>query len=280
MSTLYLSDLDGTLFNKQKQITEYSAEVISAAIDKGMLFSVATARMPYGCDYRLNKLNLKVPGILTNGVFLYDFAEKRYVSVEYISRSAAEMVVEAFAECRQDYFIYTFEENAIGIYYGNEELRKQTQYYSERALECCRPVALTKDYGEVIKNHPVIYFAVTGEKDALVEVGRHLERVRGIKYALYLNIYNGLYCLEIFSERANKKNALLKLKDFMGCDEVVVFGDNWNDVPMMQAADRSYAVGNALVEIQRMADGILDDCDHDGVAKFLAAEASQMFQTD
>ena len=47
MSTLYVSDLDGTLFNKKKAISEKSAEILNKCLDKGMQFAVATARMPY-----------------------------------------------------------------------------------------------------------------------------------------------------------------------------------------------------------------------------------------
>lgn len=67
---------------------------------------------------------------------------------------------------------------------------------------------------------------------------------------MYLNIYNQMYCLEIFSDRASKKNALLKLKEMLGADELVVFGDNYNDVPMIEIADRSYAPANAVLDIK------------------------------
>ena len=79
MSTLYISDLDGTLFNREKKISSYTASVLNSCIKKGMKFAVATARMPYGCDYRLKEINLNTPGILTNGVFLYDFQEKKII---------------------------------------------------------------------------------------------------------------------------------------------------------------------------------------------------------
>ena len=69
MKTLYVSDLDGTLFNKSKKLSEYSVKIINQCIENGTLFTVATARMPYGCDYRLKELHLKTPGILTIGVF-------------------------------------------------------------------------------------------------------------------------------------------------------------------------------------------------------------------
>ena len=55
-------------------------------------------------------------------------------------------------------------------------------------------------------------------------------------------------------------------------DELVVFGDNWNDVPMIEIADRSYAPENALEEIKDMVTGVIPSCNEDGVARFLSEE--------
>ena len=100
MKTLYISDLDGTLFNKSKKISIFTADVINKCIEEGMLFSVATARMPYGCDYRLKDIHMTIPGILTNGVFLYDFKNEKYVSVENIGAEVAKQVVKIFKDVK------------------------------------------------------------------------------------------------------------------------------------------------------------------------------------
>ena len=55
-------------------------------------------------------------------------------------------------------------------------------------------------------------------------------------------------------------------------DEIVVFGDNLNDISMIEIADRSYAPENALPEVKQIVNRVLLDCDHDGVANFLAEE--------
>ena len=44
MNTLYVSDLDGTLLNSDVKISENSKNIINTLIDKGMNFTVATAR--------------------------------------------------------------------------------------------------------------------------------------------------------------------------------------------------------------------------------------------
>ncbi|WP_346906785.1 HAD-IIB family hydrolase [Faecalicatena orotica] len=272
MKTLYISDLDGTLFNSKKKISSYSTEVINRYIEDGMMFSVATARMPYGCDYRLEKLKLQTPGILTNGVFIYDFSKKKFLHAETIDKVTAKKVINAFHENKQDCFMYLFGDNKIRIYYGSKDLEAQIQYYSERALSECDVVAVTSDYAKNMEDGDVFYFARTGTKEELEPVKAAVDKIEGVSCVLYLNIYNQLYCLEVFSNKASKKHALLKLKEIMKADELVVFGDNYNDVPMIEVADRSYAPANALEEVKQMVNDVLDDCNNDGVAKFLEKE--------
>ncbi|MSC86398.1 HAD-IIB family hydrolase [Eubacterium sp. am_0171] len=272
MSTLYISDLDGTLLNKEKKISERSKRILNDCIREGMKFSIATARMPYGCDYRLKDINLQIPGILTNGVFLYDFNKKQYISAESIEPKCATDVIELLEEHLISCFVYVYYQGGIHIYYGKEELRRQTQYYSDRALEECKEVRLVQNLRETAKNGEVVYITYSGEKSMLEPISEALKRMEGIHHSFYLNIYNGLYCLEIYSSRASKKAALLKLKTYVDCNEVVVFGDNWNDVPMIEIADRSYAPDNAIEEIKQMVTGCIAGCNDDGVARFLREE--------
>lgn len=272
MKTLYVSDLDGTLLNSQKKVTETSARLINACIERGMFFTVATARMPYGCDLRVASLNLDAPGILTNGVFLYDFSKKTYLHVEPIDAKAVAPALDAFKKHGRSCFLYAFGDGGISIFYEDAALANQTQYYSERALASCREVSLVEDSLKSASNSQVVYLALTGSEAELTPIKESLAGIEGIASAYYLNIYNGLYCLEVFSARASKKNALAKLRELVSFDELVVFGDNLNDLSMIEVADRSYAPANALPEVKARVTSVLEDNDHDGVAKFLARE--------
>lgn len=272
MKSLYVSDLDGTLFNKKKRISDRSADIINRCIEKGMQFSVATARMPYGCDYRLKDLHMNVPGIVTNGVFLYDFQSEEIISAEAVPVSAVQKVIRAFKDCGMSCFLYTYDSRGISIYYDGKRMEEQTQYYSDRALQKCAEVTFTKKAEEMVQKGDPVYLTCTGTEEELKPVCRKMDEIEEIKYSFYLNIYNGMYCLEVFSAHASKKNALKKLMKITGSEELVVFGDNFNDLSMIEIADRSYAPMNALPEIKKVVDRVLPDCDHDGVAAFLAEE--------
>ena len=272
MKTLYVSDLDGTLFNTEKALTPATVQLLNECIRRGALFAVATARMPYGCDRRLEALRLSAPSVLTNGVFLYDFEAKRYLSAETIPDEAAHRVLDVFARHNVKVFLYTFADGQIGIHYNDPALTGQTQYYSRRALESCAAVTMEPDLGAQISGGSAFYFACTGAREALEPVVSAVDALDGVSCAFYLNIYNGLYCVEVFSHRASKRNALTRLKTMLGCDELVVFGDNLNDLSMFEIADRSYAVANALDIVKERATGTIGSCNEDGVARFLKAE--------
>lgn len=272
MNTLYLSDLDGTLFTTKKSLSEKTIMLLNDCLAKNVNFAVATARMPYGCDYRLEPLNLTTPSILTNGVFLYDFSTHYYLGAKKMYPEAVFDVLEVFNEMDTGVFLYSFSQNQIQIYYNRKAMIKQRQYYSDRALKCCSKVDCQPDLKSFVSVSDIVYLACTDTEEKLKPIYTAIQKIKGVSCAFYLNIYNGLYCIEIFSDQATKKNALLELKSMLHCDEVVVFGDNLNDLSMFEVADRRYAVSNALDSVKELADEIIPSCDEDGVAAFIHKE--------
>ena len=69
--------------------------------------------------------------------------------------------------------------------------------------------------------------------------------------------------------KATKANAILKLKEMLGFEKVVCFGDAINDIPMFEIADEAYAVENAVNELKSVATGVIPSNEEDGVARWL-----------
>lgn len=269
MKKLYVSDLDGTLLNSGKKVTEFTADVINKFIAQGGLFTIATARMAYGCDYKLSDIKLNIPGIIMNGACLYSFAEKKYMDVKSIEDAKVAEIDRALQEQDCNAFMYTYLDNALSIYFKTETDGENEQYLSKRAWETCREVKQAGSFTQTAKDKQVIYFALTGQKEKIQCAFDSIKEIGGIASAMYLNIYNGLYCLEIFDQKANKANALAGLKDRLQVDEITAFGDNHNDIEMLKYADLCYVPENAVEEAKKIANGILESCDNDGVARFI-----------
>ena len=77
--------------------------------------------------------------------------------------------------------------------------------------------------------------------------------------------------LEIMAKGISKADALGRFCDHLGVSpqDTVAFGDNYNDVEMLEAAGRGYVMGNAPEEILQRFPLHTADNDHDGIAEVL-----------
>lgn len=80
--------------------------------------------------------------------------------------------------------------------------------------------------------------------------------------------YSGLSFIELAAGQVTKATALDLLAQDLGIDasEVAAFGDNHNDLPMLNWAGLSFAMGNATDDAKMAADEIIKGNDDDGLA--------------
>ena len=84
--------------------------------------------------------------------------------------------------------------------------------------------------------------------------------------------YREEFWLEICPKDSTKAKAVLKLKDRLGCDRLVVFGDSINDLPMFEVADVAASVSNARPEALKASDITIDSNENDAVAKYIQSK--------
>jgi Cof subfamily protein (haloacid dehalogenase superfamily) len=74
--------------------------------------------------------------------------------------------------------------------------------------------------------------------------------------------------LDIMASNISKGNALKILSDKLrvNLNEVIAFGDNYNDIEMLKCAGMSVAMGNAVQEVKKIAKYITKSNDEDGIA--------------
>ncbi len=89
------------------------------------------------------------------------------------------------------------------------------------------------------------------------------------------DIYTGEQWLEIMPGGATKANAALRLKEMLGCEKLVAFGDRQNDMDLFAAADECYAVANAVPELKARATAVIGSNNEDAVAKFLLQRCTE-----
>lgn len=267
---VYISDLDGTLLNNEKQVTEKSKEILNDLISQGMQFSVATARTSATVENLLKDLNINIPVVLMNGVALYDLEQHRYIDVEYIGEEIAYKIIQRLEDAQQGGFIYTIDQGKLKVYYDKVLNEYETIFYEERK----QTKIFTKQ--RVVDVNKIIYFVFMDVKEKVEEIAMLIKDIPGIDYSLYKDNYmEGAYLLEVYSNRASKSNGVLKLKNICGYEEVVCFGDNLNDLSMFKIADYSYAMHNAADELKAVATKVIESNEEDGVARFIKKQENQ-----
>ena len=93
ISTLIISDLDGTLLNEMGELNPYTISIINRLISKGYLFSIATARALESARPLIQSLNINIPFILHNGVSIWDPITEKYLRHLFIQNNLISNLV-------------------------------------------------------------------------------------------------------------------------------------------------------------------------------------------
>lgn len=269
IETLYITDLDGTLFNNNGNISGASINIINSLIDKGMNFTFATARSIYSAKPLTSELNINVPYILMNGVSVYNPINNLYVKNEYIPSNVSSEIIRTFKENNLNCFMFRIDNNILTAYFTEITSQVMQSFAESRKNNYNKPFIQCRDFIDVADDNTV-YYTVTGEYEKLLPTKKAVESVKGINYAFYQDTYTNKYFLEIFSETASKANGIRFLQNEYGFDRIVCFGDNLNDMAMFDKSDIRVAVDNAVPELKKLADYITLSNQNDGVAKWLS----------
>ncbi len=266
MKTLYISDLDGTLLNKNAKLSQYSENIINELIDKGMIFSVATARSQSAVDI-LKNVKINTPCVQLNGVLIYDFSTKEYIDCTPMDIQTAREVVTILRDFDRMSFVYKFDK---GIVVEFEQLHNPTEvnFFNARKDNDYKGFRQVEKIS-VSDEDKVIYFTMVDSKEKLQPIYEAIEKVSGAKAVLYHDNYSDLYFLEVFSVNATKANGVRKMKEITGADKVVAFGDNLNDIDMLKFADTGIAVKDSVEDVKKAADLVIGSSDENGVAEYL-----------
>lgn len=270
--TLFVSDLDGTLLNADSRISPMSATMLNEAIDKGALFSIATARTPSTVDTLMREVHTKLPYIVMTGSALWNRDTHDYSDVMHIGPDVADKIMESFIEHRLPTFIYTLEDRIINIFHYGTMSETERVFKSERDESPFKRFHIPDD-GTSRLNLPlenVILFYAMQPSTHTEATYLTIRKIQGCNPIYYHDMYGpDMGILEVFSANASKANALRRLKKMVGADRVVVFGDNINDLPMMHEADVAVAVENAVAEVKEKANIIIGPNTSDSVARFI-----------
>lgn len=265
MKTLYVTDLDGTLLTPEQSISDFSANNLNRLIKNGMMFSYATARSLYTSGKIMKKVTAEFPVIIYNGVFIADSRTGKRLKSHFFNRDEFEQILSVLEKRSVSPIIYSLDgDREFFSYIQNQANTETLEFISTRENDIRHTPS---DSFKHIDENRAFYFTCIDRLDKLLAV---YEELKGSFYCVQSkDIYSSNSWLEILPKGVNKASAIKELKNMLGAQEIVSFGDAINDLPMFEISDRCYAVGNADQRLKTLATGIIAPNTEDGVVKWL-----------
>lgn len=230
-----ISDLDGTLLNRDHKIGHFTIETLSKLANLGIDIYFATGRNLPDVKHIINKVNVSEAMLVTSNGARANFLTGEQVLNHHIPESLAfELMQIPFDNTRICLNSYQGDE-----WFINREIEQLKKYHRDSGFSY-QVVDFTKHHG---KQTEKIFF-----------IGKTLEDVQSIenhirqKFGEQVYIaYSAPQCLEIMNKGVSKANALTELTQLRGytLSDCIAFGDGLNDLEMLSQAGKGCVMGNA-----------------------------------
>ena len=283
-----VSDIDGTLLNDDKDLTEITRDTLIEAQEKGYKLILASGRnvtmvMPLAKQLRMDEFNGMIIG--SNGQQRYDFADDELIEEGILDSELAKEVftfarrnhLQCLVEHQGGFLIHTpwilLPVKVIILYLKTRHLlkRKQTEPYQILSGFMMEPSMKVK----TLRNPKQLDINIT--------------KMGISQYKLFFQAKEKRF-VELFSKRASVAKVTSFWYDVMplGMNKAVglewaskkldiplshfiVFGDAHNDLEMINAVGFGYAMANAMEEVKEAADHVCSSNNDNGIASVISA---------
>ena len=253
--TLVVCDVDGTLVDKEKRLTEPVIAAVGRLRDAGVGFTIISARPTSGMMPIAEALDLDVPMGAFNGglVFSRDGeVAKRHRVPEAVARGVFE-VAEGVAVDR-----WVFADDR---WYASTDQGVHVEH--ERIASNQDPV-IRDSFTDLLDRADKIVFV----SDDPALLGSLADKARACHGGEATIVQSQTYYLDVTAREANKGDGIAALASAIGVplEKTIAIGDQANDLAMFARAGCAIAMGNATDAVKAAAADVTTTNDRDGVA--------------
>ncbi len=254
-------DLDGTLLKDDKTISVKTKDVIKRAKEQGHVVMIATGRPFRSSEMYYRELELDTPIVNFNGAFIHHPLDNSWGTFHSpLDINTAKEIVNT---CRSYHFHNIVAEVMDDVYF---------HYHDEKLLDIFsmgNPKITTGDLADFLQDSPTSLLIHT-EENHLKEIRRHLSEVHA-EVVEHRSWAAPWHVIEIIKSGLNKAVGLKKAADYyhIPYKRIIAFGDEDNDLEMLDFAGRGVAMGNGIDQVKAIANDITSSNEEDGVAVYL-----------
>ncbi len=255
MIKLIASDLDGTLLDSNKNLPADFFETFDELKKRGIVFAVASGRTYSAVDHLFpEEYRDKISFICDNGAAAYLNGK-----LTHVSPLDRETFLELLDACEKIGGFRLVVCAASGVYH-----LKSSDEFSDEVGRFYRHHREIDDFRNI--DETIFKLAICDERGTYSHGKPELDKIFGDR----LNVQvSGEVWMDVMAANVSKGNALKALQKQLcvSSAETMAFGDYFNDLDMLKAADWSFCPDNGHPEIKKQCRYICADCDSGGVTK-------------
>ncbi len=265
---LIVFDLDGTLLNKASAISAYTSETLQLLAKRDIAYTVATGRTLHSARGVIADHDFPLPQAYKNGVLTWHPEKMRYTNGAMLTASELDHVVAAFKHRGVTPFVFTLDEDqGSSVYHPPMKSAIEQELINNAGLgENFTPRPLEELPADALITH----VNAIGPGEAIEAVLQSVDDEPGlVAYSGSIGDARQWQWLDLHHSDASKGSAVKELKQLLGVERVICFGDSDNDLSMFEVADESYAPANAKDAIKSAATAVIGHHNEEGIARFL-----------
>ena len=258
---LLVVDIDGTLLDKNGNISDIDVRALTRARNAGINVSLSTGRAAAASKKVLNLLGLDGYHIFFDGALVCNPETGEEVYADPIDKKIVKQMAEYLKETPINMDFYSSSDYFIERKTWATEIR--------RTFFGLHPIIA--DFSQIWQEERIIkgtlIVASPEEKEKAVDFSRHFKDCLHFSWT-GTPAYPGIDFINVIMPDVSKGKALRALTDFLKVpsSQVMAIGDGANDIPLLKAAGLSVAMDNAPEAVKAAANQVTLDVDHQGLA--------------
>ncbi|CZQ99303.1 Cof-type HAD-IIB family hydrolase [Trichococcus collinsii] len=258
--SIFAIDLDGTLLTDDHQVTKMNKQAIQLAESLGNTIVIATGRSVHSAVEHLKMLEIDGYVVALNGAVVMETSNQEILFEKMLHKEGAKAMLEIGEAYNANVSISCLENNYQVDFTG------QKQDFVQEFLPGQTPFTIIshQEAQQIIQRDSVLKVAIMNENiEKLEEMKRHLFE------SGHPVISSDTHYIELMAEGVNKGygTRIIAEKLEVPKNDIVVFGDQENDLGLFAIAGVSFAMGNANPAIRLIADHVIESNNESGVGK-------------
>ncbi|MBS4461849.1 HAD family phosphatase [Aerococcaceae bacterium zg-B36] len=255
-------DLDGTTLNDQSQLSPATIQALRAVSEQGHLVCIVTGRPFRNSENIYNEIGIAAPIVNFNGALCHFPGKEKFIPSYHIPLSK-EIAFDLIANQDALEIDLLCAEGRDRLFTTSMNLPDSPFYPVDLAMvDRLNRESLTYDPTAI---------TIFSSEEKMSKIEQNITKHYGDE--VYVRTWGGILpCLEVVNKQINKAYGVQRIAEFyrIPVDNILAFGDENNDIEMIQYAGLGVAMKNATEEVKAVANDVTRYTnDEDGLADYL-----------